>query len=724
MATGFRRRSCRVVLVSCLAAGGAGAAEGPPDTQDKQIAAYRLPDGMVPPVVDGSLGDEVWQRATWRDDFIQVVPVEFAAPSQRTEIAVALDHEHLYIAARLYDAAPDRVVARQWIQGRAYGMDDRFGVALDTFRSRRHGYLFQLNPNGIRREALIDGTALHSDWETIWQGAATRGPDGWTAEMSIPLASLSFGPGGREWGINFVRVIGRNAEEVAWSTRGADVGSMALSAAGTLTGLELPRAPSGLDLKPAVMRRFERGAPGRGLGLRPSLDAFYKPSPALTVAATFNTDFSATDVDDRIVNLTRFDVFLPEKRDFFLQDTSIFEFEGLDDNGRPFFSRRIGLDDDGRPVDIAGGIKLTGRTGLWSYGVLGVRQDALDGPGKANLTVARVQADVLAESRVGVIATHGSPGGGDASLYGADVAYRNSGAFGGRPVSAKAWFKRSDAPGRAAHNRAWGWGAAYPSDTLSVSFTQQTIEKDFRPALGFVNRGNIRQSFLRGGYRSRFKNGPLRSFEPWLILNRIESLDDRLLATRWLRVWPLVLYSHSGDVVEAWRDDRIEVLPSPFEIVPGVVIPPGRYRLSGNAVSLATSKQRALAASVTLEDGSFFGGTRRTVGGDVSWRPAAKLLLAPHMEVSEISLPAGAFSARVMRLRGEAALTATVAWMTTAQYDSLSTVLGIHSRMRWWPRPGRTLDIVLGRNVGERAAVPGRVDDTVLALTYSHTLRF
>jgi hypothetical protein len=724
MTAGERRRCGRVVvLVGCLAAGGA-AADGAPDTQEKRIAAYRLPSGMQPPVVDGYLDDELWRQAIWRDDFLQVVPVEFARPSQRTEVAVALDHEHLYIAARLHDEAAGRVVARQWIQGRAYGMDDRFGVVLDTFRSRRHGYLFQLNPNGIRHEALIDGSALHADWEPLWQAAAARGPGGWTAEMAIPLASLSFARGASEWGINFVRVVGRNAEEVAWSARGADVGSLALSATGTLTGLELSGSARGLDLKPAVTTRIERGRPGGGSGVGPSLDAFYRPSPALTVAATLNTDFSATDVDDRIVNLTRFDVFLPEKRDFFLQDTSIFEFEGLDDNGRPFFSRRIGLDDKGRPVDIDGGIKLTGRTGLWSYGLLGIRQDALDGEGAANLAVARVQANVLTESRVGAIATFGSPGGGNASVYGADMAYRNSGALAGRPVAAKAWFKQSDAPGRAGPGRAWGWGGALPGDTFSASFTQQTIEKDFQPPLGFVNRSNIRQSFLRGGYRARFREGPLRSFEPWLILNRIENLDDGLLATRWLRVWPFVLYWHAGDVVEAWRDDRIEVLQSPFEIVPGVVIPPGRYRLSGNAVSLATSKQRALATSVTLEDGRFFGGTKRTVGGDVSWRPAARLLLAPHLEVSEISLPAGDFSARVLRMRSEVALTATVAWTTTAQHDSISTVVGVHSRLRWWPRPGRTLDIVLAFNGAEQAGMPGRVDDTILALKYSHTLRF
>jgi hypothetical protein len=725
MTTRSSRGSYRaMVLVSCLVAGGGqvlGAAEVP---QEKLIAAYRLPAGMVPPVIDGHLSDEIWQRASWRDDFVQVLPVELAAPSQRTEVAVALDNENLYIAARLYDATPDRVVARQWIQGRAYEMDDQFGVALDTFRSRRHGYFFQLNPNGIRREALVDNVALHSDWETIWQGAAVRGPDGWTAEMSIPFASLSFGPGGKEWGINFVRMIGRNAEEVAWSTRGAAIRSLAPSVAGTLTGLELPRAPSGLDLKPAVVTRSESGTPGAGLAVDLTLDAFYRPSPALTVAATLNTDFSATDVDDRIVNLTRFDVFLPEKRDFFLQDTNIFEFEGLDDNGRPFFSRRIGLDDNGRPVEITGGLKLTGRSGPLSYGLLGIRQGALEGGGKTGLAVARVQANVLAESRLGAIATHGSPGGEDASLYGLDFAYRNSGAFKGRPVSGRAWFKQSDTQGRTDHNRAWGWGVAYPSDSLNVNFTQQVIEENFRPPLGFVNRANIRQSLLRGGYRSRFGKGALRSFEPWLILNHIENLDDGLLSTRWLRVWPFVLYWHSGDVVEAWRDERTEVLQSAFEIVPGVIIPAGHYRLSGNAVSVATSRQRALAASVTLEDGSFFGGRRTAVGGDLTWRPAAKVLLAPYTEVSRISLPGGDFSARVVRLRGELALTATVAWITTAQYDNLSTVMGVHSRMRWWPRPGRTLDIVLGRNIGERAVLPGRINDTVLALKYSHTLRF
>jgi hypothetical protein len=721
--------SCRgslpiIVLTGCLGVAGWQTAGADQLRVEKQITAYRLPPGMAPPVIDGDLGDEPWQRAAWRHDFVQVVPVELAEPSQRTEVAMAFDGERLYIAARLYDTAPHRVVATQWIQGRAYDTDDRFSVTLDTFRSRRYGYVFQLNPNGIRREALVENAALHGDWEAIWQGAARRGPDGWTAEMAIPLASLSFPPGGREWGINFVRVIGRNAEEAAWSARGAGIPGLAPSAAGLLTGLELSRASGGVDLKPAVITRAERGTPAGGLGLEPSLDLFYRPSPSLTVAATVNTDFSATEVDDRIVNLTRFDVFLPEKRDFFLQDTDIFEFEGLDDNGRPFFSRRIGLDEDGRPVEMAGGVKVTGRTDSLSYGILGVRQDAVAGRGRANLAVARVQANVLAESRLGAIVTRGSPRGDDAGLYGLDFAYRNPEALGRRLISGKAWFKQSDTPDRSGNGRAWGGGIAHPSDTLTVSFIHQVIDEHFKPPLGFANRTNIRQSLLRGGYRSRFEGRRLRSFEPWLILNRIETLEDGALATRWLRVWPFVLYWHSGDVVEAWRDERVEVLDADFEIAPGIVIPAGRYRFSSNTVSFATSRQRRLAASVTLEDGGFFGGTRRTAGGDVSWRPVPKLLLAPYVEVSEVSLPAGAFTAGVARVRGELALTATLAWMTTVQHDTFSNVLGIHSRARWWPRPGRTLDVVATRNTGERPVLHGRVDDAVLAIKYSHTLRF
>jgi hypothetical protein len=691
---------------------------------EKRIQGYRLTGTDLPPVIDGVPDDEIWRRADWRDDFLQIVPSEFAPASQRTSVAVVYDDKNLYIAAILLDNEPEKILARQWIQGRAFDMDDQFHILLDTFRNRRTGYFFQVNPNGVRREALIDNVLLYNDWQTIWLSAAQRSDDGWSVEMMIPFASLNFDPGAVEWGINFGRVIRRSNEEIAWSSLGADARIMIPAAAGILEGLEAPSGNLGVDVQVSGIPRYERIGGNADVSARPSADIFYKPSSSMTLAATLNTDFSEVDIDDRIVNLTRFSVSLPEKRDFFLHDMNIFEYEGLDVNGRPFFSRSIGLDDSGVPVDIMGGLKTTGRMGRLGYGLLGLRQKSVTGERFADLAVTRVTADVLSESRIGAITTHGSPEGNRANVYGFDAAYRKSGIYANHHLRARAWYTQSRTGDIRGNDHALGWGVGWSGDVVNVNFTRQDIGAHFNPPLGFVNRSNIRQSMLRAGYRHRFKQGPVRSLEPWLIFNNIDNLDDGRLATRWLRVWPFSLHWHSGDLIEYWRDERIEVLVSDFRVLPGFTISPGRYYFSDNGVALVSSPHRILSGSLTYEFGGFYNGSRRATTGSLQVRPWSKLTLSAFAEISDISSQNEKFSVYVLRFQSEAAISPIVSWSAVVMYDNVSTVMSMNSRLRWWPHAGRRLDVVVGRNIDEQRGFPNRINDTVFVIKYSHTFRF
>jgi hypothetical protein len=377
--------------------GSIGAQEALPEGgREKSVRIVRA---ATPPVIDGVLDEEAWQLAAQIEDLHEIQPTEYAQASERTVIYLMYDADAIYIAARLYDREPHEITARILRQGERVFGDDWFSVLLDPFNDKRSGYRFQTNPNGLREEGLFQNISEEQwDWQGIWYTASTIDDQGWVAEMAIPFKTLSFNPNNDTWGINFRRAIARRDERTGWVSRNRNSDP---STSGIVIGLEGLEQGLGLDVMPSmsVSRRRPFDGTATTTDTDPSLDVFYKVTPSLTTALTINTDFSATEVDDRQINLTRFGLFFPEKRDFFLQDADIFEFGGLEQNGRPFFSRRIGLSDEGEPVDLDVGGKLTGRIGRFNIGVLSVRQDGIGTTLPAdNATVGRVSANLLEES--------------------------------------------------------------------------------------------------------------------------------------------------------------------------------------------------------------------------------------------------------------------------------------------------------------------------------------
>jgi len=286
------------------------------------------------PVIDGVLDDAVWALAEPIEDLHQVNPVEYNDPSERTEIRILYGDDALYISARLWDSQPDGITAQIRRQGEGIGNDDNFAIILDPHLDRRSGYRFQVNPNGVRFDALYSDTNdTENDWEGIWLAESAIDDQGWTAEIAIPFKTLSFDPDGEAWGMNFSRTIQRLDESVAWVSRNRQSNP---GVAGTVTGFWDLQQGRGLDIIPSVSAQGQRAYGPTNLSssnLEPSVDIFYKLTPSLNGALTLNTDFSSTEIDDRQVNLTRFSLFFPEKRDFFLQDADIFEFGRIGGGG-------------------------------------------------------------------------------------------------------------------------------------------------------------------------------------------------------------------------------------------------------------------------------------------------------------------------------------------------------------------------------------------------------
>lgn len=681
----------------------------------------------TPPQIDGILDDAVWAQATSFDDLHQFLPIDHGEPSERTVVYVTFDEDNLYVAARLYDSDPSQIRARQLVQGGTLQFDDTFGIYIDPYNNKRTGYHFQSNPNSIRSEAVFETpTELNWDWEGVWHTESRIDDEGWTTEMVIPFRTLNFETSNPTWGFTVERTIQRKQEGIAWVSYNRQLNP---AASGLITGLAGVQQGVGLDVLPSVVSRQEKDFT-TGItttDTEPVLDVFYKFTPNLTGVLTLNTDFSATEVDDRQINLSRFSLFFPEKRDFFLQDVDIFSFGGLDRNGMPFFSRRIGLGDDGTPVGIDAGAKLTGRVGRWNIGVIDIQEEAHDGVDKQNLFVGRIAANVLRESSLGMIFTDGDPNSNlDNSLVGVDFRYQNTTLGDGKAIQSEWWYQQSDTEGIETDDAAYGFRIAAPNNEgWRSELSYQQIQENFNPALGFVNREDTEATQFRLSYTYRPDHPWIRSMESGMNLRDFEILSTGRTDTQFMFLQLFELETNAGDAYGLQATNERQVLIEDFEIVDGVVIPPGDYEFGTFGVEYSAAEQRAFAPSLEASVGDFFNGDITTIEAGFEWRPNNRLFFNLEYEYNDIELPVGSFVTRLIQLRANYAFNVRWSWVNLIQYDNESSEVGINSRLRWNPRAGQDFFLVINHGFdAQRAFRDLSSVESQISLKYTHTFRF
>lgn len=742
-------RSVRVLSVAATIAGSlvwskpgyAQEGETRPTNAPKQVRAVRVD---TPPVIDGVLDDEAWQHAHVITDFHQTRPGDGTPPSELTEVYVVYDDNALYVAARMYDSEPHRIAAPVIRHGQGMPSDDRLVIILDPFNSRRAGYRFETNLNAARHDALYTSvTSFSIDWDTIWDVAAQVEEDAWVAEVEIPFKSIPFDPAIETWGFNFGRAIRRRGEEIAWVSQNRTYNP---SISGQLIGLEGLSAGAGLDLVPSmsVSRRRSHSSNSTETDWEPSLDAFYRLTPSLNAALTINTDFSATEVDSRQVNLSRFSLFFPEKRDFFLNDSDLFQFGNISgqvsdneatsaasrENARPFFSRRIGLDGAGQPVDIEYGGRVSGRVGRWNIGTLAIRQDESEHVEATDLLVARISANVMRDSSVGFIVTHGDPASNQSnSVYGADFRYLNNQLRGGRSFQADVWYQQSDTPGLDGDDAAFGFGVQLPNNTgFRSRLAFKEVQRNFNPAMGYVNRTNIRDLAVDAGYTHFFSDSALQSAFAGVDVQRIEEIDDGLQSQ--VEVFRLLeLQTNSRDNLKfAYLRNR-EVVQAPFTLYRSpdrvVAIHPGDYSFNEQQVELVTGGQRRIGGTVRYLRGDFYNGQRDNIYTSLTWNQSRYFVMSLNYDWNDIRLPQGDFITRLTSLSTQVAFSSTLYWISLLQYDNLSEELGINTRLQWIPRAGQEGFIVLNYNLQDYEKNNRfRRDYSDVSVKFRYTLRF
>lgn len=703
---------------------------------DKSTTIARVEEA---PVLDGILDDAMWNEAVIIDDLHEVRPTEYSEPTQRTEFLLAYDDGHLYIGARIFEDDPGQITAKVLRQGAGLRTDDRIGIILDPFMNKRSGFWFMTNPNSVRRDAIFKGEDGDWNWDGIWQVESALTDFGWSAEFAIPFKTLSFNEDS-DWGVNFVREIVRDKEQLGWSSGNRQTGP---SEAGTMTGIRGVNQGWGLDIVPAlsIQSISNKTTDEDDTITEPSIDFYYKVTPSLNASLTFNTDFSATEVDNRQVDLTRFSQFFPEKRSFFLRESEIFEFGGIggDDNSgnnalsradrenaRPFFSRQIGLSDDGEPVGIDVGARMAGRVGIWNMGILGIVQEEFEDVDETNIIVGRLSANVLEESTAGFIFTSGDPQSNlDNQLFGVDFNYRNSRLAGGKRLDADIWYQQSDTEWSSGDDAAYGIAVSYPSQTGfrgGVSYSE--VQENFNPALGFVSRSDIRQFASDASYTHRFTDRYIDNIAFGVDFARINLIDGELQSQN-IVLQPLQIQNWKGDEIEIAHRIRKENLLEEYEVADGIFIPPGEYEFADTGISFETSNARAADIEIELRAGDFYTGTIESMEFEFAWRPSRHFAGNISYGVDFVDLPEGKFNRRVMSADLEIVFTNKLSWVNLIQFDNESNDLGIDSRLHWVPESGRNLYIVLSHNMN-RNEIDDRFSTTQTGLTMKldYTFRF
>lgn len=695
--------------------------------------------------IDGALDEPAWREGSKIGEFVQRLPNSGARPSERTEVTLLYDDNNLYIGVECFDSEPDRVIGTLMARDAMLNSDDRVEILLDTFGDQSNAFYFATNPAG----AFVDGLVFangetNNDWDAIWTVRTQRTDEGWVAEFAIPFRSLSFPAEKTVWGFNISRTIQRKFEEVRWSGYGFQTQFVQVSEAGEITGLEGLQQGVGLDVRPFIAQRWFHNAENGNDIVRgkPGLDLFYNLTPSLRLSTTVNTDFGETEVDARQINLTRFSIFYPEKRTFFLQDAGVFNFAttGVDPPGGipepgaeifPFFSRRIGLiNGEEAPIDY--GVKLTGKVKRTEIGVLNVRTRDAEGVADSDMAVARVRQNFWEQSYVGALVTGGNPELPiSSSTIGGDLRLATSNFLGkNRNALFQAYGLKSMNEGIDDKNASYGFAAAYPNDRFVGQVIWREIQENFDPSLGFVQRRNVRMLRVGGSYNPRPPNQALGVQQMFhdVYYTRFTRLDNGLVETWKLYITPFDWHFQSGDSLHALFDvnPTYERLFEPFEISPGVVLPPGEYRFTPFGFFFSSAQKRRLQASFGITYGNFWSGTQKAIRTGISYKLPPKFTINFQTNQTFANLPQGNFVARILSSQINYAVSPFLSFSNFIQFDNRSSNLGLQSRVRWTIEPGNDFFFIFGQGWVQELTrgYDFRQQDTRLATKLQYTFRF
>ena len=690
------------------------------------VRAVRI---AAPLDIDGRLDEAVYARVPAMSDFIQTDPDEGAPATEKTEIWLLFDDDNVYVVGRCWETRPERLMANEMRRDNpAIVRNDNLAWSFDTFHDRRNGVIFEVNPIGGRLDGEITNEErANIDWNPVWDVAAGMFEQGYVVEAAIPFKSLRYRPGREQtWGFQ-VRRRNRWKNEIsylapipaAWGERGHFRSSLSA----TVVGLEAPPGSRSIEIKPYAIADLTSdaaaptpisNAPGADAGI----DVKYGITQNLTADFTVNTDFAQVEADEQQINLTRFSLFFPEKREFFLENQGLFTFGGAGagpfgagDTPVLFYSRRIGLDAaTGREIPIDAGGRMTGRVGPFSVGLLNIQTgDAPEAAAQAtNFSVVRLKRDLLRRSSVGAIFTRrsvSSRGPGAGETYGVDGTFAfydalSINTYWARTRTPDSRLLAAPAAGAAPDDVSYRAQLNYAGDRYGVELEHLVVGTDFNPEVGFLRREDFARSY--GLFRFSPRPRALAAIRRLIWEGRFDYITDRrgVLETR---------QAFGQFAIEFENSDRLtfdytrnyEYLDRPFRIARDVAIPVGGYRFQDLLASFELGRQRRFSGLVTAQHGGFFGGTKTSLGfglgGGISsgrLEITRQLSFEPGLSINRITLPQGRFTTNLVTTRTTYTVTPLMFFSALVQYNSANASLGANLRFRWEYQPGSELFVV------------------------------
>ena len=671
--------------------------------------------------LDGKLDEPFWKNIIGINDFLMQEPIEGGKPTENTIIKIAYDENYLYIGAVLYDSEPDGIKAFKMRKDAPLNTDDRFMWILDTYLDGRNAYFFEINPRGLMGDGLLSigqGRSLNKDWDGIWRPWTFIGDFGWSTEIRIPFHTLNFDPKISTWGINFQRTVRRKNEEILWSGHKRNQGLYRPQDAGRLTGLS--NISQGLGLEVVGYAKGEGSKVQKNLGegydkngnIDGGLDINYNITTGLKASVTLNTDFAETEVDERQINLTRFPIRFPEKRDFFLEGANIYRFASSS-GVYPYFSRKIGLQ-SGNPIPILYGGRIIGKIGKVEVAAQQVKTRETDLLNSEDFSVVRLKQNFWKESSMGILYTRRHTENGeqlpepvkDRNTLGVDLSLNTSTFLKNQNLQFQA-FAVIHNPNNLdeINNNIWDRSARglrfnFPNDPWSGSLSYREFGVSYDPAVGFSRRNSFRRVEPRIRFSPILENSSLIRELQWeLSFENLMSLQWKKL-TQNIRLTPLSIRFESGDEISYQIIRNFERLEYNFNILGdnSVIIPIGDYSNWSHQIELETANFRKIVYEIELNIEGFWSGNRTEYQNNLIFRPFPGINLSLGYNHSNVNLKEGKFKTNLIRFLGDFDFSPFISFSSNIQYDDISKQIGMNNRFKYTITPGSDIYFVYNHN--------------------------
>ncbi|MEW6508663.1 MAG: DUF5916 domain-containing protein [Bacteroidota bacterium] len=666
------------------------------NAQSKKVNAVKVSES---PLIDGLLNDEAWNKGISITDFLQQEPVPGNTPSFKTEFKIIYDDNNLYIGVMCYDDEPEKIIAREMKWDGFISADDNIKIIFDTFNDDRSAYWFGTNPLGAQNDALLTGfemSGFNEDWHGIWEVECAILENGWSAEFRFPFSTFKFHDKQiQTWGFNILRVIRRKNEDLLWTSIGKNLGFLKMAEAGDLTGLENIKRGNPVYLMPYISlgSQFVNGS--KKYLAEPGLDVKYGITETLSLDATFNTDFAQVESDRARINLTRFPLFFPEKREFFLEGRKTFDFS-LGGNNNLFYSRRIGISRN-QEIPIIGGVKLVGRVGDFELGFINMQTAEKGSEPTTNYGTFRTKYDLLNSSYAGFMITNKLSGESNTSSFGGDIHFSFNDFLGDKNLIVHASAAKSDLQNSGKNSWAGNFYIDYPNDLIDSYLGYRFIQSNFDPEIGFISRRGFQQLVYNLDISPRINRGGIKKLQFEAIESSMIFSGNGILQSAAFAVSPIGIEFDSGDEIGIGVHRVFDRPDRDFEIFDNTTINAGSYWYTTYGIGFDSSPMRNIYGEANFITGGYYSGNRSELEGRVTFTVNKNLTVGGDFTYNYITINNNTLKTSEIGGRIAYTFSKRVNSSLFAQWNNEQNELNMNYRFNWKPKIGSDFYVVINQ---------------------------